>query len=684
VKRTIGAFVVLALAVFGGAHTLYAADPIVAGALQVDPTFDHLGVRWEVDGDDDLDSTLTLEYRVSNGPWLPAAQAMRAHPTLIVDGQPLDENYWAASAMFLEAGVSYDLRVSLEDPDGGSEVRLLTRSVRPASTLSDTTQVLYVIPGSGGGSGTPSDPYRGSQTAADVAQAGDLFLFQPGTYSPFELLTSGAPGEPITFRGQGEATVIDGGATDRGIVTLGDFDITISHIVIEDFVIEGGEWGIDAQNTQELVVRNNRFEDVGFGINNRRENGLEFNQTICDNTFQGRTFWPQSGIPSERGINLAGTGNVVCYNEVANFGDCITIANENTQIDTFANDAFGNDVSLCVDDGIEIDYNGSNTRVWRNRIYNARAGISTQPIRGGPAYIFRNETFNIENSPIKLNNSPTGLVVAHNTSAKHVNGLEDSDATWRNAIFRNNLYLGTRYAFEFLSIADGPRDFDYNAWGTTREIGGPGEPFFKWENIRYQRLVDLPSGVEDNGVEASFDDLINADLTSEYEIPVDPGSRDLRLLPGTPEIDAGEALANLNDPFTINGAPDAGAFEFGQPLPHYGPRDTAELTLEITGQCPGSTSVAVSGGTPNGSVGLLAGSGLGSDTIAARCIGLATGLANPSLLTIFSLDANGSFTAVRDLAAGDCGRALQVIDPSTCRLSEPAQTPGNRLAESRP
>ena len=141
---------------------------------------------------------------------------------------------------------------------------------------------------------------------------------------------------------------------------------------------------------------------------------------------------------------------------------------------SFGNDVYGNDVAFCVDDGIEIDYNQANVRVWRNRVTNARMGVSVQPIAGGPAYIFRNEFFNLESVPIKMHNDTTGFVVAHNTGVKVGDGHGDNGAMWRNATFRNNVFIGTRYAFEFTTVPDeGFRDFDYNAWGTTREIG-PG------------------------------------------------------------------------------------------------------------------------------------------------------------------------------------------------------------------
>ena len=144
----------------------------------------------------------------------------------------------------------------------------------------------------------------------------------------------------------------------------------------------------------DIVIEDNIIRDVDFGVYNRRGSGDESNQTVCNNTITGRTAWPQAGIPSERGIDLRGTGNVACYNRVTYFGDCISV--QPSTGPSYSNDVYGNDAAYCVDDGIEVDYNRANVRVWRNRVTNARMGISVQPIYGGPAYLFRNELFNLE------------------------------------------------------------------------------------------------------------------------------------------------------------------------------------------------------------------------------------------------------------------------------------------------
>lgn len=572
-----------------------AGDAVVAGEIRADATYRHLGLLWTISGDDDLDSSMTLAFRRQGDTgWRAGAPAVRAYPTLLVNGSPLALNYWAASALFLEPGVVYELRLTLSDPDGGGKERTVIASTRVQPPASFAGVHRWVIPGAGGGDGTPGDPFRGLQAAADAAQPGDIFHVAAGTYAPFQLLASGNPTQPIVFTGPANDTaVVDGAGTDRGIVTLGEWDQTIADIVIEGLTLENGHWGVDAQHSRDLLIRRNIIRDVDFGVLNRRGDGLEARQTVCDNVIEGRVVWPGSGIPSERGIDLRGDGNVVCHNRIRNFGDCVSV--QPMTGPSYGNDVYGNDASRCVDDGIEIDSNQANVRVWRNRVMNARMGVSVQPIRGGPAYILRNELFNLESEPIKMHNQTTGFLVVHNTGVKHGNGHSDAGAMWRNATFRNNLFLGTAYAFEFTTIADeGFRDFDFDAWGTTRAIGEPTDPYFKWDDVRYSRLPELQAvGVEIHGLAASFADLANAALPPWWDQEAVPGSRDLRLVAGAPEIDSGQYLPNLNDAFSLSGPPDIGAFELGQPLPDHGPR---ERPLFADGFESGGTT-AWSGGT---------------------------------------------------------------------------------------
>jgi uncharacterized repeat protein (TIGR01451 family) len=564
----------LALALANQTSRAAPGDAVVPGVIRIDATFDNLSALWWISGDANHDSAMSLEFRkLGDSSWHAGAPALRAYPTIVVDGSPLNLNYWAASVAFLQPGQTYELRLTLIDPDGGNATNIVSAVTRSLLMPDPNGRQLYVIPGSGGGDGSLNHPFLGLQSAANAAQPGDVFHLAAGTYNPFQLLASGTDGHPIVFLGPGAKTaIIDGAGTTRGIVTLGEYDQTIGYIIVAGLTIQNGAWGVDAQNSHDIFISYNTITDVDNGIINRRENNQEFNQTISDNIIEGRTTWPGIGIPAEEGIDIRGSGNVVAYNSVRYFGDCISVDPQTWP--SYGNDIFWNDVSYCVDDGIEIDNNQANVRVWRNRVMNSRMGVSVSPIRGGPAYIFRNEFFNLESEPIKMHNQTTGLLVAQNSGAMNGNGQSDDGSMWRNAIFRNNLFLGTAYAFEFTTSPDeGFRDFDNDAWGTTRAIGGTSSPYFKWNNTIYSRLPDLiAAGVEVHGISALFSHVINATLPPTWDTDVVPGSRDLRLTTGAPEIDSGASLPNFDDPFVTDGKPDLGAFEYGHPLPDYGPR----------------------------------------------------------------------------------------------------------------
>ena len=69
-RRAIGILTV-ALAVAGSSGPpAQAGDAVVPGTVRADATFEHLGVVWTITGDDDLDSSMALEFRPQgNGTW---------------------------------------------------------------------------------------------------------------------------------------------------------------------------------------------------------------------------------------------------------------------------------------------------------------------------------------------------------------------------------------------------------------------------------------------------------------------------------------------------------------------------------------------------------------------------------------------------------------------------------------
>src|SRR5712691_9665490 len=89
----------------------------------------------------------------------------------------------AGSLFFLQAGATYEARLTLADPDGGTAQQVVTVTTRIEPRPNPAGRVRYVIPGSGGGSGALTDPFKGLATADAAAQPGDIFIVQPGIYT---------------------------------------------------------------------------------------------------------------------------------------------------------------------------------------------------------------------------------------------------------------------------------------------------------------------------------------------------------------------------------------------------------------------------------------------------------------------------------------------------------------------
>jgi hypothetical protein len=187
-------------------------------------------------------------------------------------------------------------------------------------------------------------------------------------------------------------------------------------------------------------------------------------------------------------------------------------------------------------------------------------------------YVFRNAMYNVGMETFKMHNSPSGVLLYHNTSVKKGMPLIlQTNEKVRNSISRNNLFIGTaaNYAYE----SGAPMidcDFDYDGFG-----GGPWSFFLKWNNVRYRTIEEVrrESPVYRHAVLAAPAAVFaGGGLPPEsVERQFVPGAVDLRLKPGSAAVDAGAVLAGFNDGYRGN-APDLGAYELGEPLPHYGPR----------------------------------------------------------------------------------------------------------------
>ncbi|RME44377.1 MAG: hypothetical protein D6791_13325, partial [Chloroflexi bacterium] len=167
---------------------------VTPGEVQVDATDQHIGLRWQVQGDDNLNAGVSVRFRRQGATaWRDGLALMRTHPNLNGEGNSRPDNRFAGSLFWLQPDSTYEIELALTDPDGGGETRVVTATTRAYGGLVPRplpgARELYVVPGNGGGDGSPANPFQGLQAAADAAQPGDLIHVAPGTYAPFTLLT---------------------------------------------------------------------------------------------------------------------------------------------------------------------------------------------------------------------------------------------------------------------------------------------------------------------------------------------------------------------------------------------------------------------------------------------------------------------------------------------------------------
>ncbi len=558
-------------------------------------TLHSLGVYWIVKGDDNKNAGVALSIRKNGAAeWtrcLPLWRVERGAPEglMMRDGDrkthstklqvPPDGWLFAGSAVLLEPGTDYELKLKFADADGGSVERVLKCATRAEPQAPADAAKRFVVPGDGGGKGTADDPFKGLAAAQKEARPGDLFLVGAGIYSgTFEIKHSGEPGKPIIWRGVDRGTVVlDGGPQNDAGRVISATDI--HDVWFENLTLRNAGRGMVLNGSARMVVRRCHIHTVHSGITaTRNPTDTVSGFFIADNVIEGLLKWvPPEGKEwremwdkfEDRGIELTGSGHDVCYNRIRNFKDAI---------DTFpsahcaAIDFHHNDCSELIDDGCEVDFSERNTRCFCNRFTNVFQGISAQPVFGGPVYIFRNALYNVYREPFKLHNRPSGVLVFHNTIVKFGEPfvLSTTDSP-RNCVFRNNLFIGTPGGYAALidpKMVD--CDFDFDGFG-----GGPWNNFLKWNGVRYKSLADAGANapVYRNAIlvdaASAFSSGLKAPASSSTQF--DASTVDLRLKAGSAAIDSGEVLPGFNQDFKGK-APDLGAYEFGTELPRYGPR----------------------------------------------------------------------------------------------------------------
>ncbi len=557
------------------------------GEVHVEPSTLHcVSFRWPVVGDLNENAVVDVRYRpTGRDAWRTACPLLRTRPNPHRGNRSSKHTVaggwmFAGSIVDLEPDTAYEVELRLRDPDGGGR-----REALPVRTYAERTQpagmtVLHVAPGDGGGTGTAADPLKGLAAAGARAAPGTLFLLHKGVYvkghcpkDTWSLTASGAPGKPIIYRAADEGEVVlDGGGdmdTPGRLVSANG----TKHIWLEGLTLRGRKYAIVAHKASHWVIRRCHFRDMMAGFT-AQNGGYDESRhhTITDNVFVGPTTWPRTkGIESFCAVYMSGAGHVVAYNAMRNLGDGIHGTGHGS---LSASDWHNNDITVCTDDGLETDHAEFNVRVYRNRILNVAHGITSQPSRGGPIYIFRNLIYNATFSPFKLHNHTTGVLLFHNTCLTHRNAFNivPASETVTNVCTRNNLllchkgtglYVGTPNMRECDFDGDGYGGFDrFAVWNrrftyrTIAEAAKDGKIYGEHGAVRVDPRTCFAGGL-----------LPPADPKTTYLAE----QIDARLARDSGAIDRGVLLPGFNDDYAGK-APDLGCYEYGSALPHYGPR----------------------------------------------------------------------------------------------------------------
>ncbi|AKT41236.1 chondroitinase-B domain-containing protein [Chondromyces crocatus] len=546
----------LAFVLASGASVAWAQDATIAGAVTAPyPTFQNISLEWAVSGDANANGVVSVRYRAQG-----EANFREAMPLFRVPAGSNATFSWAnrhAGSVFgLRPGTTYEIALTLTDPDGGDATETLSVTTRALPAAAPGAPEITVTPASIG-------------AALAAASPGDVLVLGDGTYGPITVTRDGAEGQPLVLRA----------ANPGGAIVTGDVRMDgRSHVHIEGLTVHGK---VKFNDAEAIVVRGCTIETTEDGIV-AFASGVK-NAAILDNVITGATAWTEaalgeSGANVGEGIALTGPGNVIAFNRVRGFRDCVSLLEGAEAVNQVSVDFYGNDLDVCADDAIEADFAMGNVRVYQNRITRSFMGVSSQPSLGGPTYFLRNVMYGVVYQAFKLQRSSVGDVGLHNTVIKSGDAFSvNTGDVFSRALFRNNLFLGGPGAV-YAGYDSGPGrvmqlpsaaascSFDFDGFGAI----GAGSFSGRVGSTTFGSLAEMQARTtEVHGVEV---DLEAFEATIAY--PADPFA-----LPATPSfalaasggaVDVGAVLANVNDGFS-GAAPDLGAVELGQEEAVYGP-----------------------------------------------------------------------------------------------------------------
>ncbi|WP_414662968.1 hypothetical protein [Horticoccus sp. 23ND18S-11] len=535
-----GAFRAFAQTESGGAA-------VAAGGAFAVPTFHCLSVYWSPAGGA-ADKAVLVRYRVQGAAAWRDALPLRYNPIAKTDEDLTD---YRGSMVNLSPGTTYEVQLTLA---GTATTTQLTAS-------------------------TWSEAFPAGETVRVTDRA-----------APLVITESGSPGAYRVYDGRG--TTID-------VRHLHDSCITIeaSYVIVRGFTLKGAgaPAGANPKPTGAILIKGGRnivIEDcdisdwgrlnpkTGFGVNldsaiYSRAPGLKqlvvqrcrLHTPACDGSNWSEPTYPtHSAGPQAISLFDTAGNHVIRYNEC--WSDLAHMFNDG--IGGGANgsfrgapgpdsDIYGNVVSHCWDDGLEVEGGNRNTRIWGNYITQAMMMIANAATSIGPLYIWNNVVARSQSKPDAGGGNflKMGFAGGEEWMTGHM-------YIFNNTVFRGDEWLPT------------------GGFGGTRIV----KHTVSRNNIIEVREPERHSHSNNRlNVDNSYDyDLYNGQVPPGTEahgirgVPVyEPGSGydaatrtgRFQLAAGSPGVGAGEVIPNFSE--GIDGrAPDIGAHQRGTPPLRYG------------------------------------------------------------------------------------------------------------------
>lgn len=526
-----------------------AQDATTAGKpVSEHPTYENLSIDWPIQGDQNENGDVKVRFRQQGtAHWNEALPLFRVPAGSNCGFQW--RNRHSGSLFNLTPDTTYEIELSLRDPDGGDQTQTLTASTRAWPKIANTGQHV--------------DPKSIAAALSDL-KPGTVIVLGDGEYGDIKLPRGGTEENPVVLRAKNRhLAVVNGDVRMDGK----------SHIQIVGLKVNGK---IKFNNATDIVVHqcDIQTEDdgiVAYGPDTQRI-------TVTDNVLNGSSVWREESLGTDgdnrgEGIVLTGAGHVIANNYVEGFRDGISLVEDKNAHNQRSIDIYGNDIYKCCDDGIEADFAMGNVRVYKNRLTDCFMGISSQPSLGGPTYFIRNVLYNALLQGFKLQRSSVGDIGFHNSVIKSGDAFSvNTEDVWSRAWFCNNLFIGSagrRYnsyhsgngKLLYIPSAAPSCKFEHNGFGsigTDRIEAVIGE----------KRLSTAEEIMKQNNLLIDINVFAAPILIPHSPTPHEPPS--FSLAEKGQAIDQGRFLPNINDQFEGEG-PDLGAIELGDE-PSYGPR----------------------------------------------------------------------------------------------------------------